>query len=89
MCREGIDLVTLKVALKHGSERLEREIDHLRQWAALASNANLEEVSRRIHGALEQVRAGQELLSGCVRELAALQVGGSPGGGGGFTVTPM
>lgn len=87
MCREGIDLVTLKVALKHGSERLGQEVDHLRQWAALASNAQLEDVSRRISGALEQVRAGQELLSSCVRELAALQVGGSTGGG--FTVTPM
>ncbi|MGQ9475667.1 MAG: hypothetical protein ACUVT4_02460 [Actinomycetota bacterium] len=89
MCREGIDLVTLKVALKHGSERLERETDHLRQWAALASNANLEDVSRKITGALEQLRAGQELLDGCVRELAALQVGGPSESGGGFTVTPL
>ena len=89
MCREGIDLVTLKVALKHGSERLEREADHLRQWAALASNANLEDVSRRINGALEQVMAGREMLSACVRELAALQVGGTTTGGGGFTVTPL
>lgn len=88
MCREGIDLVTLKVALKHGSERLEREAEHLRQWAALASNANLADVSKKITGALEQITAGRELLSVCVSELAALQVGGTPGGGG-FTVTAL
>lgn len=88
MCREGIDLVTLKVALKQSSERLQREAEHLRQWSALASNATLEDVSKQVTDALQQVGSAQELLAGCVRELAALQVGGASGGGG-FTVTPL
>ncbi|MDI6873571.1 hypothetical protein [Candidatus Solincola sp.] len=88
MCREGIDLVTLKVALKHSSERLRQEAEHLRQWSALASNTSLVDVSKRIADALQEVGAAQEMLAGCVRELAALQVGGTPSGGG-FTVTPL
>lgn len=89
MCREGIDLVTLKVALKHSAERLRQEADHLKQWSALASNANLAEVSKRIAQALDQVNTGEEAVSWCVRELAALQVSGTSGGPGGVTITPM
>ncbi len=88
MCREGIDLVTLKVALKHSAERLQKEVDHLRQWAALASNANLAGVSARAANACENIASGGELLGACVRELAELQVGGAPGGGG-VTITPV
>lgn len=88
MCREGIDLVTLKVALKHSAERLQKEVDHLRQWTALASNANLREISARAAAACESIASGEELLAACVRELAQLQVSGPPGAGG-VTVTPM
>lgn len=88
MCREGIDLVTLKVALKHSAERLQKEVDHLRQWSALASNANLAGTAARTAEACERIASGEEMLGACVRELASLQVGGSPGGGG-VTVTPM
>ncbi len=89
MCREGIDLVTLKVALKHSSERLQQEAEHLRQWSALASNASLADISRHVEEALQRVGDARELLHGCVRELAALQVGGPSRSEGGFTVTPM
>ncbi len=89
MCREGIDLVTLKVALKHCAERLRQEADHLRQWSALASNANLAEVSGRIAQALDQVNNSEEAVSWCVHQLAALQVGGTTGGTGGVTITPI
>ena len=58
MCREGIDLVTLKVALRHSAERLQKEVDHLRQWTALASNANLAGVSARAAEACENIASG-------------------------------
>ena len=89
MCREGIDLVTLKVALKHSADRLEQELDHLRQWSALASNVNLGDVSTRLREALERVEGGEELVSACVRTLAELQVQGPAATGTGITITPM
>jgi hypothetical protein len=89
MCREGIDLVTLKVALKHSADRLEQEIVHLRQWSALASNVNLDDVSSRLREALEQVTGGEESVTGCVRALAELQVQGPSTAGTGVTITPV
>ncbi len=89
MCREGIDLVTLKVALKHSAERLEQEMDHLRHWSALASNVNLGDVSSRLQEALDRVAGGEELVAGCVRALAQLQVQGPAAAGTGVTITPM
>jgi hypothetical protein len=78
MCREGIDLVTLKVALKHSAERLEREMDQLKQWRALASNVNLD--------AIERIAGGEESVGASVRSLAELQVSGT---GSGTTIIPM
>ncbi|RJP26658.1 MAG: hypothetical protein C4536_15360 [Actinobacteria bacterium] len=89
MCREGIDLVTLKVALKHSADRLEQETDHLRQWSALASNVNLGDVSTLLQEALERVSGGEELVAGCVRALAGLQVQGPSSAGTGVTITPV
>ncbi len=89
MCREGIDLVTLKVALKHGADRLEQEIDHLRQWSVLASNVNLGHVSSLLQEALERVAGGEELVASCVRALAELQVQGPSTAGPGVTITPV
>ena len=89
MCREGIDLVTLKVALKHSADRLEQEVDHLRQWSALASNVNLGEVSSQLNEALERVTGGEELVEICVRALAQLQVQGPSTSGTGVTITPV
>ncbi len=89
MCREGIDLVTMKVALRHGTDRLEQEMDHLKQWAALASNVNLQEVSSMLEEALARVSAAGEVLADCVRALAELQVQRSAAGGSGVTITPM
>lgn len=89
MCREGIDLVTLKVALKHSADRLQQEIDHLHQWSALASNVNLGDVSSRLREALEQVAEGEELVATCVRALAELQVQGPSAAGTGVTITPL
>ena len=89
MCREGIDLVTLKVALKHSADRLEQEVDHLRQWSALASNVNLGEVSSQLNEALDRVAGGEELVEICVRALAQLQVQGPSATGSGVTITPV
>lgn len=89
MCREGIDLVTLKVALKHSADRLEQEMTHLRQWSALASNVNLEAVSSRLREALEAVAGGGELVNACVRDLSERQVQGPHAAGSGVTITPI
>jgi|GEM_PF-986262 len=89
MCREGIDLVTLKVALKHSSERIRQEVGHLRHWSALAGNVNLGEIADVLERALLQLGAGEESVSECVQRLAAMQVKGPEPGGGGFTVTPL
>jgi hypothetical protein len=89
VCREGIDLVTLKVALRHSADRLEQEIDHLRQWSALASNVNLGEISGRLNEALTKVTGGEELIAGCVSALAELQVQGPSSAGSGVTITPL
>ncbi|MBC7230870.1 MAG: hypothetical protein H5T74_10835 [Actinobacteria bacterium] len=89
VCREGIDMVTLKVALRHSADRLEQEMDHLRQWSYLASNVGLDEISSMLGEALEKVSAGSELLGGSVRALAELQVRRPETGGPGVTVTPV
>jgi hypothetical protein len=89
MCREGIDLVTLKVALKHSADRLEQEKDHLRQWSYLASNVNLGDVSSQLQEALERVTGGEELVNACVRALAELQVQRPTNAGTGITITPV
>ncbi len=89
MCREGIDLVTLKVALKHSADRLEQEMTHLRQWSALAANVNLDSVSSRLRGALDAVTGGEELVNACVRDLSDRQVRGPHAAGSGVTITPM
>ena len=89
MCREGIDLVSLKVALKHSADRLELEIDQLRQWSALAANVNLEDISSQLREALERVSGGEELIGSCVRALVELQVQGPTSKGVGTTITPM
>jgi hypothetical protein len=89
MCREGIDLVTLKVALKHGSDRLDQEVDHLRQWSALAANVNLEDVSRQLQEALDRIGSGREMVWACVHALAELQVQAPTSRGTGTTITPM
>jgi hypothetical protein len=86
MCREGIDLVTLKIALKHSTERLEREMDQLKQWKALASNVNLAGVSSQLDEALVWIAGGEELVAASVRSLAELQVQGA---GGGPTIIPI
>ena len=89
MCREGIDLVTLKVAIKHNADRLRQEGDHLRQWSALAANVNLDDISSQLHDALERVSAGEELLRSCVSDLSELQVQAPTSTGTGPTITPM
>jgi hypothetical protein len=89
MCREGIDLVTLKVALKHSADRLEQEADHLRQWSVLAANVNLDDVSSQLREALDKVSGGEELIGDCVHTLAELQVQAPSSKGTGTTITPM
>lgn len=88
MCREGVDLVTLKVALKHSSDRIRQETDHLRQWSALSANVNLDQVAETLHDALDRLAEAEGLVERCVRELAELQVQPS-GQGGGVTITPI
>lgn len=89
MCREGVDLVTLKVALRHSADRLEKETDHLRQWSALAANVNLEDVSARLLEALKKISEGRELVAACAHSLAEMQVQGPTPGGTGVSITPM
>jgi hypothetical protein len=89
MCREGIDLVTLKVALKHSTELLEKEAEHLRQWSALAGNVNLGDISLRLREASQQLADGEELVAACVSSLAELQVQGPSAAGTGVTITPV
>ncbi|MDY6796743.1 MAG: hypothetical protein SWK76_15890 [Actinomycetota bacterium] len=89
MCREGVDLVTLKVALKHSADRLRQEGDHLRQWSALSANVNLEDISSRLREALEKIAAGEELLRESVHILAEMQVQAPTSTGQGATITPM
>jgi|BarGraNGADG00312_2_1021985.scaffolds.fasta_scaffold01748_3 paraquat-inducible protein B len=89
MCREGIDLVTLKVAIKHSAERLEREMDQLKQWSALAANVSLEDVSSQLSQAVEKLAGGEELLAAGVQTLAELQVHGTGSGLTAPTITPM
>ncbi len=89
MCREGVDLVTLKVALRHSADRLEKEAEHLRQWSALAANVNLEDVSTDLLDALKKISESGELIGGCVHRLAELQVQGPSTGGAGVSITPM
>ncbi len=89
MCREGIDLVTLKVALKHSADLLEQQMEHLRQWSALASNVNLGDISSQLREASQQVAGGEKLVAACVRSLAELQVQGPSQAGTGVTITPL
>jgi hypothetical protein len=87
MCREGVDLVTLKVSLKQEADRLRLEQDHLRQWAALAANVNLEDISRKLQEGYRGLSEAEGLLREAVSELAEAQMGGD--GDAGITVTPV
>jgi hypothetical protein len=88
MCREGVDLTTLKVSLKHEADRIRLAQDHLRQWAALAANVNLENVSGKLQEGYRNLAAAEELLKAAVAELVERQMGGGPEGSG-VTVTQV
>ncbi len=88
MCREGVDLTTLKVSLKQQADRLRLEQDHLRQWAALAGNVALEGVSLKLQECCRELSAAEGLIREAAAELAEVQMGGGTGAGG-VTVAPV
>ena len=62
MCKEGVDLTAVKVALKHEADRLRLDEEQLRQWAALTGNVNLEDVAEKLRkGALRLAEAEEQV----------------------------
>ncbi len=76
MCKEGIDLTTLKVSLKQGADRVRLEQDHLRQWAALAANVDLDGVAGKLQEGLKGLAEAEELVRAAVAELVEAQMHG-------------
>lgn len=97
MCKEGVDLTTLKVSLKQGADRVRLVQDHLRQWAALSANVDLEGVSGRLLEACRELDVVEGLIKEAAAELMEAQMHGhahSHGhehehGTGGITITPV
>ena len=97
MCKEGVDLTTLKVSLKQGADRVRLEQDHLRQWTALAANVNLEGVSGKLQKSCQGLAEAEELIKEAIAELVEAQMHGHDHGHehghehgtGGITITPI
>jgi hypothetical protein len=92
MCREGVDLTTLKVSLKHAVDRLKVERDHLRQWSALAANVNLEELAEKLRKGSQQLEETESLIGEAIGALMELQMHGhihEHGSGKDITITPV
>lgn len=97
MCKEGVDLTTLKVSLKQGADRVRLEQDHVRQWAALAANVDLDGVSGKLRESLKGLAEAEGLLQEAVAELVEAQMHGHTHGHdhghehgtGGITITPI
>ena len=97
MCKEGVDLTTLKVSLKQGADRVRLEQDHLRQWMALAANVDLDGVSGKLREGLRGLAETEELLKEAIAELVEAQMHGHAHphdhghehGAGGIVITPV
>jgi ABC-type Zn2+ transport system substrate-binding protein/surface adhesin len=76
MCKEGVDITTLKVSIKQGADRLRLEQDHLRQWAALSANVDLEGVSGKLQESLKGLAEAEGLLKEAIAELVEFQMHG-------------
>ncbi len=82
MCREGVDLTTLKVSLRHQADLVRLEQDHLRQWEALSAGVGLESVSGKLREGCRKLSEAEELLREAAAELVEVQMGGGRDGGG-------
>ena len=95
MCKDGVDLTILKVSLKQGADRIRLEQDHLRQWAALAANVDLEGVSGKLQKGCQGLAQAEELVKEAIAELVEARMHGHTHdhghehGGGGVTITPV
>ncbi len=92
MCREGVDLMTLKISLKHTAERLTKEAEHLQHWTGLAANINLESVSGKLRQAHQGIEGIMEKIYSAIDELVELQMHGhfhDQSAGGEITITPV
>ncbi len=92
MCREGVDLMTIKISLKHTADRLIKEEEHLRHWAALTANINLESVAEKLRQSHHGIEGIVGKIQSAIDELVELQTHGHlhhHSEGGGVTITPV
>lgn len=92
MCKDGVDITTIKVSLRQASERAESEAIALRQWCAYTKNLGLEEVSGRLEDAAAGAAETAHLLQHVVEDLVEMQAHGHVHPhehGGDVTITPM
>ncbi len=93
MCREGVDITTIKIALRQGAERAKAEAASLSQWAAYAANLELE-ISGRLAEAADHAAASAHALEHAVEDLVEMQMHGHTHAhphehGGDVTITPV
>ncbi len=79
MCREGVDPVAVKVAVRQAQERLSCERTHISQWSAFTTNHKMEKVAARLKRCEELLMEVERLLEENVGELAHMTVGPDPG----------
>ncbi len=94
MCREGVDITTIKIALRQGAERAKSEADALKQWAAYAANLELPEISGRLGEAADLTGQTAHALEHAVEDLVEMQMHGHTHAhphehGGDVTITPV
>ncbi len=93
MCREGVDITTIKIALRQGAERASAEAEALKQWAAYAANLELE-ISGRLAEAAGHAAETAHSLQHAVDDLVEMQMHGHTHAhphehGGDVTITPV
>ncbi|MHB8780547.1 MAG: hypothetical protein ACYC55_04070 [Candidatus Geothermincolia bacterium] len=92
MCREGLDVTTIKISLRQAAERADREAGALRQWSAYTAHMGLENASRRLAEAAEHAAEASHQLQHVVEDLVGMQAHGHVHPhehGGDVTITPM
>jgi len=94
MCREGVDITTIKIALRQGAERAKAEVEALKQWAAYTANLELPEISGRLGEAADHAAETAHALQHAVDDLVEMQMHGHTHAhphehGGDVTITPV
>ncbi len=94
MCREGVDVTTIKIALRQGAERAKAEAETLKQWAAYTANLELSEISGRLNEAAGSAADTAHALEHAVEDLVEMQMHGHTHAhphehGGDVTITPV